>query len=243
MNPRKTILYGVLPLSVTMLLIWFYFSSIPFLQNLITPPIDAIHPNSRREFGLLENMQNILLLTMVAFSLFALRKEKPAIEKVGFFALAIFSGLVLLEEIDYGLHWYEWFNGISAENAEDVRNWHNQGDRTSRTKQIVDIGMALLFLVAPLALAKVKRPWLRYLCPDRYSILTLVAMLIVRTTAHTLRDQGLGEGGGIQRNISEFRELLTYWIFVLYVYELALNRVWPGFKADEVPMDPENGSE
>jgi hypothetical protein len=216
-----------------MLLVWFYFSSIPALQNLITPPIDSIHPNSRREFGLLENIQNLILLTMIAFSLLALRKEKPRIEKIGFAGLAVFSCLVLLEEIDYGLHWYEWFQGITPENAEEVRNWHNQGDRTSQTKRVVDIGMALLFLVAPLALTKVKRSWIQYLCPDRYSILTLLAMVIVRTTAHTLRDQGLGEGGGIQRNISEFRELLTYWIFLLYLSELALHRVWPGFKATE----------
>ena len=87
--------------------------------------------------------------------------------------------------------------------------------------------MAVWFVLLPLAALKVDHPVLRYAAPDRYSILTMVAMLVLRSIAHELGDRGFGMGGTINKNLSEFRELVIYYLFMLYVFEMAFRRVWP----------------
>lgn len=228
MARKKIIIYFIAPLAVSLILIGMYFSGVETLQRIITPHMPDLHPNSAREFGLLENLQNVLLLAMCAMAFMGVRRQTQRVGKAAMAALGIFSAFILLEETDYGLHLYEWIMDVPpGEHAED-RNLHNVGDRTSRTKQIVDVGMVIFFLIMPFALAKSRKPLVRYLAPDRFSTLTIVCMFIVRTLAHELNDRGFGEGGGIVKNISEFRELVTYYVFTLYVFEIAIGRTPPG---------------
>lgn len=224
MSAKKTVVYFVIPLGVTLMLVAMYFSGVPALQKIVTPRISGMSPNTAREFGLLENLQNVVLLAMLVMMVMGFRRKTTRIEKTGMAFLASFTLFVFLEEIDYGLHIYEYARGIKWNDAAEVRNLHNLGETNKYMKQSVDTGMVILFLIFPLAFANSKRPLLHYLCPDRYSILTLLAMVIVRTVAHALGDRGLGEGGTIQKNLSEFRELVVYYLFMLYVLEITLRR-------------------
>jgi len=224
MDWKKFHIYFTLPFGVTLLLAGCYFSGIGFLQNLITPTFENMDVKQRREFGILENLQNIILLAMVVMAILGARRHSLPLVKWGFAGIAVFSIFIFLEEIDYGLHFYEIIAGVSHEDAVEVRNWHNEGDRTSQTKQVVDIAMVVWFGLFPFAAHAGTRPKWRIIAPDRYSVATLIAAFLIRSIAHTLRDQGLGEGGGMQKNTSEFRELITYTVFALYLYELAFKR-------------------
>lgn len=228
MARKKFIIYFVAPLTVSLILIGMYFSGVESLQRIITPHMQNLHPNSAREFGLLENLQNVLLLSMCAMGFMGIRRQKLRLGKAAMAALGVFSAFVLLEEIDYGLHYYEWIMNVPVEELVQERNLHNVGDRTSRSKQIVDVAMVLFFVVMPFVCAKSRKPLVRYLTPDRFSVLTMVCMVLVRTLAHGLNDRGFGTGGGIVKNISEFRELITYYVFTLYVFEIAIRRTPPG---------------
>jgi hypothetical protein len=224
MDWKKFHIYFTAPFGVTFLLVVCYFSGVPFLQGLVTPAFENMDVKQRREFGILENLQNIVLLVMVVMAIIGARRQSLPVLKWGFVGIALFSTFIFLEEIDYGLHYYEILRGVPREEMADVRNWHNEGDRTTKTKQLVDIGLVVWFGLAPFAAQRTKDPRFRIIVPDRYSVATLIAALLIRTIAHTLRDQGFGEGGGIQKNTSEFRELITYAVFMLYLYELAFKR-------------------
>ena len=224
MSWKKLLVYFVAPLTVTLTLVVMYFSGVETLQQIVAPRIRGLSPTSSREFGLLENVQNLILLAMIAVCVWGAIRRKVAIERVALAGVALFGVFVFLEEIDYGLHWYEYAMDVPYTETKKVRNWHNQGDRTDMTKQAVDIAMVLFFVVAPFALMRVKTPIVRFFTADRYSALTLRAAFIGRTVAYTLEERGMGERGVIHQNLSEFRELITYYVFFLYLVEIAIGR-------------------
>jgi len=229
MDWKKFHLYFTLPFGVTLLFVGFYYSGIAFLQNLVTPVFENMDVKQRREFGVLENSQNIVIIGMIVMAIWGARRQSMPLLRWGFAGIAVFSVFIFLEEIDYGLPYYEMLRGIPKEQMAEVRNWHNQGHRTSDTKRILDIAMVLWFGILPfVAHARLNWRW-RLIAPDRYSAATLIAAFLIRTIAHTLHDLGLGEGGGIEKNTSEFRELITYSVFALYLYELAFRRELAGF--------------
>lgn len=221
---RKRIWYIAVPITSALIMVLMYFSGIPVLRQIITPTIEGIYGNSQREFGLLENLQNVLLLTMVIFAIRGALRKKDLYERVAFGGLACFAFFVFLEEIDYGLHFYEYARGIQSDEAAADRNLHNVGDRTSTIKRIVDVGMFVLFVVLPFGFHKSRNRYLRYLAPDRYSVLTLMGGVLVSKFAHLLNDRGYGDAANIGSNISEFREYVTYWLFLLYIRELVFHR-------------------
>ena len=227
MNLKKIFVYFAVPFGVTLALTAMYFSGVETLQRIVSPRIISMNPNAGREFGLLENLQNVILLVMVAAAFMGSCRKKAAVERWGFRLLGAFVVSVLLEEIDYGLHYYEYLKDISWKETRGTFNLHNEGNTTQITKAILDVGMAVWFVLLPLAALKVDHPVLRYAAPDRYSILTMVAMLVLRSIAHELGDRGFGMGGTINKNLSEFRELVIYYLFMLYVFEMAFRRVWP----------------
>lgn len=221
---KKVTIYFLIPTGVTTVLIAMYFSGSEMLQHVVSPYMPKMNPSSGREFGLLENLQNLILLAMIVMAIVGFRRKTHRVEKAGMAFIVVFSCFIFLEEIDYGLHFYEYAKDVPWHESEQARNLHNVGDRTAITKQVVDLGMLVVFGILPFVLAKVGNPFVRYLCPDRFSILTLIAMLIVRTVAHQLKDHGFGSEGTIDNNLSEFRELVTYYLFMLYLYQIALRR-------------------
>jgi len=221
---RKLVIYLVVPGAISLALIMAYFSGVSWLQHLVSPRIVGMHPDSSREFGLLENLQNLYLLGIVVVAAWGVKRKALRLEKAAFAALALFSVLVFLEEIDYGLHYYEYWKGISFFEAAQTRNLHNIGDADKLIKRLVDVLLVLLFVVAPLAFAKSRRPLYRYLTPDRYAILTMAAMFALSRLAHYLRDAGVGAPGTINKNISEFRELTIYYIFLVFLAGLVFFR-------------------
>ena len=235
MNLRKILVYFVVPFGVTLALIAMYFSGVETLQRIVSPRIISMNPNAGREFGLLENLQNVILLAMVVIAFKASRRKDAAVERWGFRFIAAFAVFVFLEEIDYGLHYYEYLNDISWKETRGTLNLHNEGNTTQITKAILDSGMVALFVLLPLVRLKVDHPVLQYITPNRHAILTMIAMLALRTIAHELRGRGFGMGGTIDKNLSEFRELVIYYLFMLYIFDVGFQRVWPWAK--EVPPD------
>ena len=197
-----------------------YFSGIETLQNIVAGSHwEQINEIARREFALLETLQHLLLLAMCIITLRNVPRTENRFDQAVLLGIAAFSMLVLLEEIDYGLHFYEFAMGIPEDQAQDLRNIHNSSGYLGAIKRISDYSMALLFVIAPFALATVKKPLIRRYLPDKYSALTFAVAMLIRNIAHPLDDRGYGTG--LQSNIAEFREFVTYYLFFLYTYQLA----------------------
>lgn len=229
---RKVFWYFVLPLAVTGSLLAMYFSGVRLLETLISAPyFEEIGMASRREFGLVENLQNLILLGMIGVALWAVFKhpDRPVKVLMGFVALC--TTVLFLEEIDYGLHLYEYFASVPPEERVVRRNLHNVGTRTDLLKAGATGGAIILFGIVPFipfpaSLRNAEKGpgrWIRYLTPDRYMALMLVAMLIARVVGHTLDKRGFGFG--LHGNMAEFRELVTYYMGLTYTILLARRRL------------------
>lgn len=236
MNPPRPLLrqlyYWILPTLFMGALVALYFSGRPELVDVIAPRIAPWSEHGNREFGLLENAQH-LILAIAALVLFrgALRVTVP-LQRFGFVMLAAAFTLMLLEEIDYGLHYWEWWQGQVVFN--DSRNLHNRGDTTQRLKVAADAINLLWFLVLPLLALRLNNPWLRYFAPPTLILSTVAVALGVSHLTHQLADLGLQpQIAGAPRlalagNVSEFRETVVYYVWLLYAYEVVVRRRWPG---------------
>lgn len=238
MYKQKILLYGVIPIGSTLVMIGMYFSGIPILRDIIAPNIPDIYANSQRELGLLENLQNVVLICMFIITAMGIWRKPSLFEKVALAGIGCFTIFVLLEEMDYGLHYYEFLRGIKADDAVQVRNLHNVEGRTGIIKKTVDVAMVLLFFVLPFALHKVKNTYVQFLLPDRFSTVTLIGSFLMSTLAHALDDHGFAPNGVFHQNISEFREFMNYFIFMLYLRELVLKRDFHALPAPDNPESP-----
>ena len=236
---NKLFVYLIIPSVINLVFMTMYFSGIPFLQRILFPDLPQLFPNSGREFGLLENTQNIFLILTFVMLISAVKAKEDKWERFVMAAMAVVAMFLFLEEIDYGLPFYEYMARIGPDEAVEVRNFHNVGDRTDIMKWIADAGLAMVFFVLPLIRLEKKPPILDYFLPDRWFVATVISMVVFSQTALMLRAIGLGEDGGINKNISEFREVTVYYIFMIYAFELVYKRSFSPdsslFNAQSVP--------
>lgn len=214
MDRGRVLLYGVVPLAVGGVLVALYFSGVPRLQTLAAP-------SHQREYGLVENLQNLLLLAIVACAWRAGGREDTRRARLGWRAVALLALGVVLEEIDYGSHYWRSLTGRGGPAVNF--NLHNQGDLVDWIKRAFDATLFLVFVVAPFALRRLPERW-RAWVPSPYSALTVVAALATSKLAHALEDRGWPNNASLRSNISEFREVGTYWLGLLYLNEIAGRR-------------------
>lgn len=228
-NPLKSHL--LLPGGLSLLLMLMYFSGNAQLQNIVAPSIENVPLFSAREFGALEMLQNILLLCVAIYAARCLIKTRDAWARLFVLLLLVVSVFTLLEEIDYGAHFIEYFTGEygSLDQASWDRNWHNKTSASgvqnvSYLKLAAKIGLLAGFVLAPLLLSSVRIPVIRLLLPSRWMISTVVLIALLSVLAHALDDAGLGmtEGqqGNLFKNVSEFREMNMYYLLLVYVATL-----------------------
>lgn len=228
---HRLLAHLLLPAALSLALMGLYFSGSTALQAVVAPTIEGLHPFSWREFGALEMLQNAVLLAIIVLLADVARRAGPALLRSILLVAASGFVFVLLEEIDYGRHWYEYATGevgsLSAENWN--RNLHNRvagtGEQYStymRFASSVFVGLA--FVLAPLFLQGSRHPLVRLLLPSRWMVTTVVLMVLLSNLAHALDDAGYavigGVPGNLEQNISEFRELVLYYLFGLYCLEL-----------------------
>lgn len=224
---NKTVFFIYIPLIANALFIGFYFSGIESLQQIIVPSISFLSGNNWREFGLVEQVQNICLLITIVILIKTFIKKRKQIEKNVFAILALFFTFVFLEEIDYGLHFYELFSGANTDLK--IRNIHNQhyNDRqiVEYLKQLIDFIMFLWFILLPVFITKFKNNILRCIIPLRWFIVGFIIAILFSRIAHLFEDMGYGiianVEGNLAGNISEFRETNTYYFFMLYIWQLS----------------------
>jgi hypothetical protein len=218
--------YWILPLLVLTPLIIFYFSDIEWAREIVCPSVNP-------ELGIVETIQLILLFLIFIICVIAVKKKQDRTEKIIFFMLSIFSLFVFLEEIDYGRHWVLYFKGHEHTLFRDLtgkRNIHNLGNNAKLFKRSIYPFMGLLFILAPLFLNRIKNPILRYLTPSKWFIITAIITVFSYVVPRLLVDLHIFEDGGFGWNIGEFSEIMVYYIFFLYLYEIIFDKSISGSK-------------
>ena len=220
--PTKSHLYyWILPLVVMTILFLMYFSGIPSLTHIVSPDINP-------EFGALENIQLLTLLIMLVISIRAAILKNSTLLKVGFAFLALFTVFIFLEEIDYGAHYRRYFYGDDHTFIKDLtgghKNIHNQPGNAKLFKRIVKGMMAMLFLFLPFLKGRVNHFLINYLTPKLLIITTVMVFVLVDLTPRVLVGSGVFEVGRLGINIFEFSEVMIYYVFMLYTWELVFEK-------------------
>jgi len=212
--------YWLGPTMVVGLMVYMYFSGIEWMQTLVAP-------RKNREFGLLENLQNVILILAAVVAAQGIRRKTLMLEKIAFFIVLLGSVFLLLEELDYGIHFMELLRGETIK--VDIRNLHNLND--SRYLPLIDLIvfsiLILFFCIYPLAARRSSNPWVRYLAPEFYSIGTVVSMVAVFQIAYFIYTQDVPHNLSLNSNTTEFDEVFVYYIFFIYFFELVYKRVTP----------------
>ena len=212
MNRKQHLYYWVLPLLAGWIFTAMYFSGIGWMGETIAPTYD-------REFGLLENLDTVLiLLTLAVLIRIALLPMRP-IFKIAIVLGCLATTLLFLEEIDYGLHVIEWMKGIPPGTGAKIRNLHNQGHSTDDLKLLANLILAALFVVLPYVDSLKKYRLVEMICPSKMILFTVLATALVALLHEGLDPYNLPTNGSLNSNQSEFEELLMYYAFFVYFCE------------------------
>ena len=225
---KKHFLYWGLPslfVSITMLVYFFNILGLAFI----------IAPEANREFGLIENVQLIIILSIFIIAFKALKIEKVNFKKYVFIAFTLLSIFMFLEEIDYGAHIVDYYHGRSWKHVlresgdHEIINFHNQGKRLHYIKLSAYISFVLFLVIVPAIIRKVKtaNKYLNWLTPSKYFIYTLISMGVLNRIA-LLIDKKIEHSSitSLHKNVSEFEEIFIYYIMFLYIYELVYQNVF-----------------
>lgn len=209
--------YWIFPLVTVSILVLFNYSGIEFLQELISPKIN-------REFGLVENLQLLTILIIIGITIKGIKRNKHWLENLGFGLLTAFFLFSLLEEMDYGLHYYEYFFEDGIENKKIVRNFHNQGENNFYVRQVIIFTMIIVFVILPLVKVKIKQAYIRHFCADKKIIYSFLVYLFISQMARRLPELGMEVNESLRGNHQEFEELVSYYIILLYMYEIVFSK-------------------
>lgn len=118
--------------------------------------IDVLAPKQNRELGLIETLQALLLIMTIA-TLYAGIRNQQTQKFLSIGAIGLLS-FILLEEIDYGLHYAEFILNKEpyAINFFGFRNIHNQGELNDWIKTIILIPQLVFFGVFPFINFKIR---------------------------------------------------------------------------------------
>jgi len=206
--------YWQFPLLLGLLLVFMNYSGISFLTELVSPDVN-------REFGLLENLQLLLIASSLVYVLKAIRLKDFWFEKLAYVVLAMFFLFLFLEEIDYGIHYYEFFITGVEEDKGMVRNFHNQGDNNFYLRQASYIVMVVLFIVMPFFKKKIKNNLFHHFAAKQYIIYSFIVYLFIGQVSRWLPKLGMPINESLRGNHQEFEELILYYTILLFVYEIA----------------------
>ena len=223
MSRKEHLYFWVIPILVMGTLEFFYFSEIPVLVEIIAPKINW-------EWGILENLQLVLIFGIISLAAFAVFRLDDSILKVGAGLICVFSVFVFLEETDYGAHFTQLVNGKMESylyKYTGVYNLHNQGNNAKIFKRSVYPVIALLFLIAPFVEPSIRNRYIKYTVPPPRFAIPVVVGVLTGLTARSIVWLNIRKDGGLGVNIGEFTELVMYYIFFLYVAHLIFKKRLP----------------
>jgi len=117
--------------------------------------MNFLAPVENRELGFLEMVQVfVLVLTIYITASQFVKERKKSLLLRGFWSSVILVlGIVVLEEADYGLHYYDFLLGHEPYHSNingSFRNIHNQGSNNQIFKMVILVAQIICFGLIPL---------------------------------------------------------------------------------------------
>jgi hypothetical protein len=233
------LLYGALPFVFLGALVAMYYSDVALLRRVVSPDFSWIPLDSRREFGVLESLQNLVLLGLVVVAVSGLRRKRLLWERLGLWTLLFGSAFMLLEETDYGLQYALLFpsDAPSHEGVAGYYNIHRIGYTQTVLQHIARFGMLTFFGAFAIAFARSGSPRMRYIAPDRFSVLAILLVTAVQELVWRLGARVPVSHGSLSGNEIEFAELGIYYLILLYAVDVVFWRSYVPRESDSAPGD------
>ncbi len=192
--------------------------------------IRILAPAENRELGLIELSQTFFLIAIgkISYSQFNIAQIFKRAQDFLWFLFFCLMVFVLLEEIDYGLHYYDYLLGNDAysTNIVNFRNIHNQGNNNRVFKGLFISILTLLFVVLPLLKLRIGR----LVYSMHYAVFYLLHTVSTYVISLVLLDQLTI----LQQEIfhksqiyNELRELSWYFILLSFIYEFKNELIIP----------------
>jgi hypothetical protein len=173
-----------------------------------------------REFGLVENTQNAILLVTVYMAFRLLLIRYTGWLKIGYLVIFSTAVFVFLEEIDYGHHYVNYLNNADAKQRGINHNIHNIGNMNNQLRLFFYIIIAIFIIILPYVRPSRLPSFITHFVPDIRIQLTVLAFPVISKMAGIFNDLSYFTNLALDGNISEFEELPLYYLFLLYVYKL-----------------------
>jgi hypothetical protein len=215
MSRRDHFIYWGFPLLLSFILMVCYFQGPDWLQELSASSYN-------REFGLVENTENVILLCDIYIAFRLLKIPNPKRLKIPYLVIFFATVFVFLEEIDYGYHYINYINDADARQLSINHNIHNLPEVNNRLRLIFYILIAIFVIILPYFSSSRLPSSLTHFVADVRLQLTVLAFLIISKMAGIFNDLSHNTNMALHRNISEFEELALYYLFLVYEYNLYL---------------------
>ena len=214
--------YWIFPTIIGGILVAMHFSGISWMQTFISP-------STHRELGAPENIQNLIIFSVIIIAIQGAKRKVWKIEKSAFVIVAATSLFLLLEEMDYGRHIYKYF--IDPTFKWEIWNVHfmQQGLLNKILLVVVYTMLPLFFCLLPFVARKSSNLWLKYLSPEPHSLGTVLGMVLVSQISQFLNNLDTFAEFSRQSGMimSEFGEGYVHLLFFLYFYEIIYKRHTP----------------
>ncbi|MHC4340729.1 MAG: hypothetical protein ACYSX0_11030 [Planctomycetota bacterium] len=235
----RLLLYGAIPFAVLGAMVAMYYSDSALLRRVVSPDFSWIPLDSRREFGVLESLQNLLLLGLVVVAVAGLRRKRLIWERLGLWMLLIGSAFMLLEEIDYGLQYALLFPSeeVTHEGVAGYFNIHRIGYTQTVLEHVAWFGMLTFFGAFAIAFARSRSPLMRYVAPDRFSVLTILVVTALQELVWGLAAIVPVSHGSLSGREIEYTELGIYYLILLYAVDVVFWRTYFPREKDAAPED------
>ncbi|MHC4952882.1 MAG: hypothetical protein ACYTGZ_03265 [Planctomycetota bacterium] len=220
-------LYGAVPLVLIGAMVALYYSDVPALRRIVSPDTAEIDTDLRREFGLLENLQNVALAATAVVALVGLRRKRLPLERLALIVLAAGAVFVLLEEIDYGFQY-------AGEQAP--HNIHRIGYTETVLNNAARFGLLTFFGAFAILFSQSRNTVLRYIAPDPFSVLTILLVTALQELVWRLRDQFPLSYGSLTGNEIEFAELGVYYLILVYAVDMVFWRDYDRYDPPDIAV-------
>jgi hypothetical protein len=234
---RRLVLYGVLPFLLVGAAVAMYYSEVSLLREVISPDLSWVPSDSRREFGALESLQNLALLGVAVVAIAGLRRKRLLMERLALWVLLVGSAFMLLEETDYGLQYLLLLRPEAAAEGgvPGYFNIHRIGYTQVVLQHIARFGLLTFFGAFAIVFAESRNPVLRYIAPDRFSVLTILLVTALQEIVWSLSAVVPTSHGSLTGNEIEFAELGIYYLALLYAVDVVFRRTFRARGADPAP--------
>ena len=157
---------------LSLLLMAFYFYGSPWMQELAAPTYN-------REFGLVENVQIVILLVTAYMAYRLLVRSKPGWIRTGYLLILLTLVFTFFEEIDYGYHYINYLNDADLAERTINHNIHNTPNVNNYIRLVFYIVLLVFVILLPY-FPSIKLPgFIQHFVPTIRLQLTLVTFLIV----------------------------------------------------------------